>query len=71
MKFTLENESDNSLPFLDVKVTRLDNGNFSSEVYYKPTHADRYLDFNSNHKVKELIEWKLQTEVVDISSFIQ
>ena len=48
IKFTLENESDNSIPFLDVKITRLDNSNFGSEVYYKPTHTGRYLDFNSN-----------------------
>ena len=49
IKFTLENENNNSLPFLDVKVTRLDGGSFISEVYYKPTHTGRYLDFNSNH----------------------
>lgn len=49
IKFTVEKELSDSIPFLDVKVKRLDNGTFGSSVYYKKTHTNRYLDFNSNH----------------------
>ena len=42
IKFTMEIESENSLPFLDVKVTR-DRNQVHTSVYRKPTHTDRYL----------------------------
>ena len=32
INFTIENEENNSLPFLDVKVIRNKNGSFSSDV---------------------------------------
>ena len=48
IKFTCEKEIENSLPFLDVRVTRIGRG-FQTKVYRKPSHTDRYLDFNSNH----------------------
>ena len=48
IKFTCEREVENSLPFLDVHVTRVGR-TFKTKVYCKPTHTDRYLDFNSNH----------------------
>ena len=44
----MEIESENSLPFLDVKVTR-DRNQVHTSVYRKPTHTDRYLNYGSNH----------------------
>jgi hypothetical protein len=48
IKFTFEHESDGELSFLDVLVTR-NNGSLLTNVYRKPTHTDRYLDYNSHH----------------------
>ena len=48
INFTCEREVENSLPFLDVHVTRIGHS-FKTKVYCKPSHTDRYLDFNSNH----------------------
>ena len=50
IKFTMEVESENSLPFLDVRVTRDPSTlTIKTEVYRKPTHTDRYLNFRSYH----------------------
>ncbi len=51
IKFTMELEKDGSLPFLDTKLTRRDNGTLSVAVFRKQTHTDRYLHFNSHHPV--------------------
>ena len=37
-----------SLPFLDTKVTRKEDGKLNITVYCKQTHADRYLHFRSH-----------------------
>jgi hypothetical protein len=48
LKFTKEEEENNSLPFLDVLVTK--NGNrLQTSVYRKQTHTDRLLDYSSYH----------------------
>ena len=50
IKFTVEVESGNMLPFLDVRVTRdLSTLMTRLEVCHKPTHSDRYLNFRSYH----------------------
>ncbi|KAK3727227.1 hypothetical protein QZH41_020364, partial [Actinostola sp. cb2023] len=49
IQFTVEIEKDGSLAFLDTKTTRQSDGSISVAVYRKPTHTDRYLDFNSHH----------------------
>ena len=45
IKFTYEKESNNSLPFLDVLISRSENG-FKTSVYHKPTFSGVYSNFN-------------------------
>ena len=51
IKFTIEKEQDNSIKFLDIKLTK-QNGNLSCSVYRKPTNSGRYLDYYSNHPLQ-------------------
>ena len=48
IQFTIEKEQDYKLPFLDILVTRTEQG-FRSSVYRKPTFTGQYLIFNSHH----------------------
>ena len=48
IKFTIEEETDLCLPFLDVKIFRTDSG-FKFSVYRKPTNVCSYIHFYSNH----------------------
>ena len=52
IQFTMEKEQDNKFPFLDVLVTRTEQG-FRSSVYRKPTFTGQYLNFNSHHPYTE------------------
>ena len=45
----METEEQGSIPFLDVRVTKSLNGHLSHQVYRKPTHTDRYLNYRSFH----------------------
>ena len=49
IKFTMEEESNGELAFLDTLLKR-DNGEISVLVYRKPTHTDQYLHYNSHHQ---------------------
>jgi len=49
IKFTLEIETNNQLPFLDVLVKKSNTG-FQTQVYRKKTHTNQYLHFSSNHQ---------------------
>ena len=49
IKFTHEVESEGSIPFLDVLVTRDSEGHLTTSVYRKPTHTDQYLSYASHH----------------------
>ena len=49
IQFTVERESGGQLPFLDVLLTREEDGTISTSVYRKATHTDQYLAFDSQH----------------------
>ena len=46
IKFTYENESSNSLPFLEILISRSEN-NFKTSVYHRRTFNRVYSNFNS------------------------
>ena len=48
-KFTMEEESNGELAFLDTLLKR-NNGEISVSVYRKPTHTDQYLHYSSHHQ---------------------
>ena len=49
IKFTVEEEKDGSIAFLDTMTTRNPVGTIKTSVYRKATHTDKYLQFNSHH----------------------
>ena len=51
IRFTVETEREGKLPYLDVQVSRVETGagRLSIEIYRKPTHSSRYLQFSSHH----------------------
>ena len=46
IRFTMEIEKDNTIPFLDTSVSRDSNGLLTTTVYRKPTHTDQYLAYD-------------------------
>ena len=46
VKFTSETENQNSISFLDIKITR-DNNKFMTSVYRKPTFSEVFTNFES------------------------
>ena len=51
IKFTIEQpNAEGGIPFLDT-FPKPQGGGIVVAVYRKPTHTDRYLDFNSSHPV--------------------
>ncbi len=49
IEFTMEELTNDRLPFLDVLVQKLPSGDFETSVYRKETYADVVLHFDSNH----------------------
>lgn len=47
--FTMEQQKDDNLPFLDSLLHQKDDRTLEASVYRKPTHTDRYLHFSSYH----------------------
>ena len=70
IKFTMEEEKDGTLPFMDVRFTRDVQGKLMREVYQKPTHTNRYVQFDSHHPstVKAGIVQGLAERAVRVSS---
>jgi hypothetical protein len=54
-QFTVEEEENGSISFLDVLLTRKDIGKLSKKVYRKPTHTDKYLNFQSYHHLSQKV----------------
>ena len=46
-QFTKEVEQDQSLPFLDIKINRNQDGTLSTSVFRKPTYSGLYLNWRS------------------------
>ncbi|VDM02147.1 unnamed protein product [Schistocephalus solidus] len=55
IQFTIEEEVNNQLPFLDVHVTKLADGKIKTTVYRKATNTRRILNFRSNHPDNNLV----------------
>ena len=47
--FTMEKETEKRIAFLDIELTRTDNGAIETKVHRKNTHTDQILNYNSNH----------------------
>ena len=56
IKFTVELWGTDGLPFLDA-LTKATPNSTESTVYRKPTHTDRYLDYNSNHPISAKLSY--------------
>ena len=54
INFTIKHEQNGQIAFLDTLVSR-NNCSISIDVYRKPTHTNRYLDYNSHHDYKHKI----------------
>ena len=52
IKFTIEFPGTDGLPFLGT-LTKTTHYFIESTFYRKPTHTDRYLDYNSNHPFQQ------------------
>ena len=53
IKFTHEEETDNSIPFLDTHIHRRHDGSVKVKVYSKKTHTSQYLAFDSHHPLHQ------------------
>src|SRR3978361_1736395 len=51
IQFTIEKETNNSVPFLDTRVIR-NNNTLLLDWYIKPTSSGRYLNYHSSHSEK-------------------
>ena len=55
ISFTIETENNGQIAFLDTLAT-MKNGIVIIDVYRKPTHTDRYLDYSSHHEKRHKID---------------
>ena len=51
IRFTVEKEQNNHLPFLDVLVTKEGN-HMTTSIYKKATHTDQYVHYESYHRLR-------------------
>ena len=49
IKFTIEHEKEDKLPFLDILVMKKKSGTLATKIYRKETHTNRYLNYESCH----------------------
>ncbi|XP_021964121.1 uncharacterized protein LOC110859472 [Folsomia candida] len=55
IQFTIESEENMQIPFLDVLLSRDEDGTIHKKVYRKPTHTGRYLNYHSYHHPSQKI----------------
>jgi hypothetical protein len=53
--FTMEKEEDGEIAFLDVKLSRNENGTIETQVHRKSTHTDQILNYHSNHPTQHKV----------------
>ena len=70
IKFTMEIQENIRLPFLEVPITKREDGSLSHQVYRKKTHTDKYVHASSHHhpSQKQGIIHTLATWAVRISN---
>lgn len=49
VKYTVEKEHNNSIPFLDIRVNKLQDGSILTNLYRKPQKSTRTINYNSHH----------------------
>lgn len=54
IQFTVETETENAVPFLDMKIHRVEN-DLKTNWYIKPTSSGRYINYHSFHSMKTKI----------------
>ena len=57
IQFTMELETQGRIPFLDACLRRHTDGSLVTSVYRKPTHTDRYLQYDSHTQDTSREEW--------------
>ena len=55
VQFTVEQEENGCLPFLNVLVKRNEDGTLETEVFRKSTHTEMYLQYESHHPMSNKI----------------
>ena len=53
IKFTMEIQDNSCLPFLDVLITKKEDGSLAHQVYQKKTHTDKYVHASSHHPLSQ------------------
>ena len=48
----MKGEKDNCISFLDISITRDHTRTLDTNIYCKPTHSKRYLNFKSEHPLE-------------------
>ena len=66
----MEEKQQGSLPFMDVRFIRELHGGLQTEVYQKPTHTNRYIQFDSHQhtQVKSSVVQCLANRAIMIGS---
>ena len=49
IRLTMEKEENGVLPVMDIRFSRNERGSLRREVFQKPTHTNRYIQFSSHH----------------------
>lgn len=75
LQFTIEQEINNSVPFLDTKLIRLNDNKIILDWYQKDTASSRFLNFHSNHpknqKFNTVIAMKNRIIHISHENFLQ